>query len=83
MILLSFFDCMISSTFSFINLAACCRCSFQRVFLALRIFLTETAVRSVGDPVESWGAVAIKHLVELSVEQDCFATFFLREKPVM
>ena len=28
-------------------------------------------------------AVAIKHLVELSVEHDYFATFFLREKLVM
>ena len=28
-------------------------------------------------------AVAIKHLVELSVEHEFFATFFLREKLVM
>ena len=28
-------------------------------------------------------AVAIKHLVELSVEHDFFATFFLRENLVM
>ena len=28
-------------------------------------------------------ALAIKHLVELSVEHEFFATFFLRENPVM
>ena len=33
--------------------------------------------------VRMLGVVAIKHLVELSVEHEFFATFFLREKLVM
>ena len=57
------------------------RCSQRKVVPQVNLVIPPVVNRPIS--VHELRAVAIKHLVELSSEQEFFATFFLREKPVL
>ena len=67
--------------FKTISCSAGNQCYQRKVVPQVNLVIPPVVNRLIS--VGEFRAVAIKHLVELSVEMNFFATFFLREKLVM